>query len=68
MSSSKHTFIEASCTNNIHTRRKGFAAATFKGLRVVSFLFFLVHFRLFESFLNNVALILCDDEQEKLRK
>ena len=29
--------IDASCTNNIYTGEKGFAAATFKGLWVVSF-------------------------------
>ena len=31
------TFIEASCTNNIHTEKRLFAAATFKGFWVVSF-------------------------------
>ena len=31
------TFIETSCTNNIHTEEKDFAAATFKGLWVISF-------------------------------
>ena len=41
MSSSYHmeqkTFVEAICTNNIHTGEKLFAAATFEGSWVVSF-------------------------------
>ena len=42
MSSSYHmgqkAFIKASCIDNIHTREKFFAAATFEGLLVISVL------------------------------
>ena len=37
MSWNKKTFIEANCTSNKHTGEKAFAAASFKGLLVVSF-------------------------------
>ena len=31
------TFIEARCTNNMHTGENVFAVGTFKGLQIVSF-------------------------------
>ena len=47
------TFIEASCTNNIHTGEKFFAAVSFEGLQVLSFQkeskSIVVYFGLYES-------------------